>query len=142
MGNTSKIEAMFLFVRSLEESFPDWFNWEGIQTEISAAINGETAEAPAPKPTPSPSSSAQTPSEAPGQATPPPPPPKPAEEPKAELSRAALIAEASQKFLQQPQGSWRQVCCARFPSCDAGADKARAGGDQRHETLAALQAHR
>eukprot|EP00290_Baffinella_frigidus_P000821 CAMPEP_0180171726 /NCGR_PEP_ID=MMETSP0986-20121125/34604_1 /TAXON_ID=697907 /ORGANISM="non described non described, Strain CCMP2293" /LENGTH=97 /DNA_ID=CAMNT_0022123683 /DNA_START=24 /DNA_END=313 /DNA_ORIENTATION=- len=31
LGNTSKIEAMFLLVRSLEEDYPQWMQWEGLQ---------------------------------------------------------------------------------------------------------------
>mgnify|MGYP000863892038 FL=1 len=38
LGNTSKIEAMFLYVRSLEEDYPGWMQWEGLKDRIAAAI--------------------------------------------------------------------------------------------------------
>eukprot|EP00960_Hanusia_phi_P020100 593931-Hanusia_phi.AAC.1 len=34
------MEAMFLFVRTLEEICPKWMMWKGIQEEVLAALNG------------------------------------------------------------------------------------------------------
>jgi len=44
LGQTSKMEAMFLFVRTLEEVCPKWLMWKGIQAEVKAALDGEGGE--------------------------------------------------------------------------------------------------
>ena len=39
LGNTSKIESMFLYTRSVEEHVPQWAQWEGLATDVAAALS-------------------------------------------------------------------------------------------------------
>ena len=42
LGNTSKIESMFLYTRSVEEACPNWAQWKGLAPDIAAALGLES----------------------------------------------------------------------------------------------------